>query len=653
MWIPRALALLVLVPSLSAQSPRGSSPPPTPHAMLAAEYARGSDTRVLDAGVSSGDTVLQRLAARAFGRMERGEFAGRLTPLLTSPAASVRREAAQAFGQMNVAIEFDALLNREKDLSVRAAIYETIGRAPTARGAAGPSATPAATPSPSPSLVAVLTRGLDESGLEARVGAARGMESLLRRTARSARPSAETVGAIRRALQQSLRSVPQSAQSMELSQLLLLALTAAADRDSMTFALALRDTSAQVRRLAVAAARQWVEDPSPLVRYQALRVAGTCARATSALRDSSAHVVLTAIDVLGEKGCEAVRVDSLVNSGANWRVQTRALMVLARLDSSKARAALPRLAQSPVWQARAWSANAAKLLRDSSALRTLARDPEPNVAIAAMSTHDDALTALRGTHSGLVLAGANFLKTSPRLAASAPAIADAVLRLSARRVATNRDPRIALLQRLHEAADSATAARIAPLTRDLDPEVATLAAKVVSDRAHIAVSAQTVRYSPAPFPTAATLGALRGATAVVRVKGLGTLELALLPDDAPVTVATFVQLAERGAFNGLTWHRIVPNFVVQGGSPGADEYDGITATFLRDEVGFARHARGTFGISTRGRDTGDGQLFINLVDNFRLDHDYTVFATMRRGFEVMDRIQEGDIIESITITRRR
>ncbi len=647
MWMSRAFALLMLVPSLSAQPPRGLSLPPTPHAILAAEYARGTDTRVLDAAVASGDTVLQRLAARAFGRMERAEFAARLTPLLTSPAVSVRREAVQALGQMNVAIEFDALLSREQEPTVRAAIFETIGRAPVTRGAAA-----VATP-PSPALIAALTRGLDESGVDARVGAARGIESLMRRTARSTRPSPETLGAVRRALQQSLRSVPQSAQSAELSQLLLLALTASADRDSVTLALALRDTSAQVRRLAVAASRQWVDDPSPMVRYQALRVAGTCERATSALRDSNEHVVLTAIDVLGEKGCESARVDSLVKGGANWRVQTRALVVLAKLDPTKARAALARFAQSPVWQARAWSAMAAKIVRDSSTLRTLARDPAPNVAIAAMSTHDDALTALRGTHSGLVFAGANFLKGSPRLGASAPAIADAVLRLSARRVATNRDPRIALLRRLHEAADSLTAARMAPLTRDLDPEVATLAAKVVSDRAHMATTAHTVRYSPAPFPSAATLGALRGATAVIRLKGLGTLELALLPDDAPVTIATFVQLAERAAFNGLTWHRIVPNFVVQGGSPGADEYDGITSTFLRDEVGFARHARGTFGISTRGRDTGDGQLFINLVDNFRLDHDYTVFATMRRGFDVMDRIQEGDVIESITITRRR
>ena len=116
-------------------------------------------------------------------------------------------------------------------------------------------------------------------------------------------------------------------------------------------------------------------------------------------------------------------------------------------------------------------------------------------------------------------------------------------------------------------------------------------------------------------------------------------------------MGVFAQLAESGQYDGLTFHRIVPNFVIQGGSPGADEYDGRTREFMRDEVGFARNARGTIGISTRGRDTGDGQIYFNLVDNVRLDRDYTVMATMRRGLDVMDRIQAGDVIERIEIVR--
>ena len=63
-------------------------------------------------------------------------------------------------------------------------------------------------------------------------------------------------------------------------------------------------------------------------------------------------------------------------------------------------------------------------------------------------------------------------------------------------------------------------------------------------------------------------------------------------------------------------------------------------------------ARGTLGISTRGRDTGDGQLFFNLVDNIRLDHDYTVFAEVTQGIEVVDGILEGDRIAKIEVIAR-
>jgi cyclophilin family peptidyl-prolyl cis-trans isomerase len=71
--------------------------------------------------------------------------------------------------------------------------------------------------------------------------------------------------------------------------------------------------------------------------------------------------------------------------------------------------------------------------------------------------------------------------------------------------------------------------------------------------------------------------------------------------------------------------------------------------YLRDEVGLVSHDRGTIGISTRGRDTGDAQLFLNVVDNPRLDHDYTVFARIISGLDVADRILECAVIDRIEI----
>jgi len=105
------------------------------------------------------------------------------------------------------------------------------------------------------------------------------------------------------------------------------------------------------------------------------------------------------------------------------------------------------------------------------------------------------------------------------------------------------------------------------------------------------------------------------------------------------------RLARAGSLDGLTLHRMAPNFVLQGGSPGANEHAGHGA-FTRDEVGLAPNWRGTVGLSTRGRDTGDGQIYVNLVDDVRLDHDYTILGVVTAGMDVVDGVLEGDVIRS-------
>jgi cyclophilin family peptidyl-prolyl cis-trans isomerase len=127
------------------------------------------------------------------------------------------------------------------------------------------------------------------------------------------------------------------------------------------------------------------------------------------------------------------------------------------------------------------------------------------------------------------------------------------------------------------------------------------------------------------------------------MRGDGAIVIDLFSELAPLNAWRFVRLARQGYFDGLTFHRWEPNFVVQGGSPGANEYAG-DGPYTRDEVG-GSHWRGTLGVSTRGRDTGDGQIFINLVDNVRLDHDYTVLGEVLDGMDVVDRLLEGAVIE--------
>jgi cyclophilin family peptidyl-prolyl cis-trans isomerase len=118
-------------------------------------------------------------------------------------------------------------------------------------------------------------------------------------------------------------------------------------------------------------------------------------------------------------------------------------------------------------------------------------------------------------------------------------------------------------------------------------------------------------------------------------------------DVAPIMCARILALVRAHYYDGLTWHRVEPDFVIQGGSPGANEYVGFPR-FFRDELGTVPHVRGAVGMSTRGHDTGDAQWFINLKDNLRLGDDYTVFGDVIGGIDVVDGILEGDSIETIT-----
>ena len=119
-----------------------------------------------------------------------------------------------------------------------------------------------------------------------------------------------------------------------------------------------------------------------------------------------------------------------------------------------------------------------------------------------------------------------------------------------------------------------------------------------------------------------------------------------------MTAVRFLRLSNANYFDGLTFHRVVPNFVVQGGSPGANEYMG-DGPYLRDEIGTLTHTTGMVGLSTRGRDTGDAQLFINLVHNPRLDFEYTIFgAASGPSLQRIWDIAEGDVIRDVRWERR-
>ena len=133
-------------------------------------------------------------------------------------------------------------------------------------------------------------------------------------------------------------------------------------------------------------------------------------------------------------------------------------------------------------------------------------------------------------------------------------------------------------------------------------------------------------------------------TNIVMTTTQGEIMIELFSKELPITTGSFLSLVDEGYFDGLTFHRWEPNFVIQGGSPGANEYAG-DGPYTRDEVGLVPHWRGTVGLSTRGHDTGDAQIFINLINNVRLNHDYTIFGLVVEGMEdVVDLVVEGDVI---------
>ena len=129
----------------------------------------------------------------------------------------------------------------------------------------------------------------------------------------------------------------------------------------------------------------------------------------------------------------------------------------------------------------------------------------------------------------------------------------------------------------------------------------------------------------------------------------GTFVIELLPDEAPLTVDNFVQLARRGYFNNVSFHRVVPNFVVQGGDPRGDG-NGGPGYQIRCEINTVPYDRGAVGMALSGKDTGGSQWFVTHAPQPHLDGGYTVFGRVVEGQEVVDRITRGDTIRSVVVT---
>lgn len=130
----------------------------------------------------------------------------------------------------------------------------------------------------------------------------------------------------------------------------------------------------------------------------------------------------------------------------------------------------------------------------------------------------------------------------------------------------------------------------------------------------------------------------------------GDITLTLFPNEAPKTVANFAKLAKEGFYDGLTFHRVIPNFVIQGGCPNGTGTGGPGYTIPCEVEGNPhKHGTGALSMAHRGPNTGGSQFFITHSPQPHLDGVHTVFGQVESGMDVVNAIQQGDQMLKVTI----
>jgi cyclophilin family peptidyl-prolyl cis-trans isomerase/HEAT repeat protein len=213
------------------------------------------------------------------------------------------------------------------------------------------------------------------------------------------------------------------------------------------------------------------------------------------------------------------------------------------------------------------------------------------------------------------------------------------------------DTRATALEALAKYGAAASEATLRTALGDKDWAVRVKAAELLKTLDPSVETAHAIR--PAPVNGSATYDgpALTAPTVSPHVfieteKGIIEIELDVL--DAPITTSNFIALARKGFFDGLSFHRVVPNFVVQGGDPRGDG-DGGPGYTIRDELNQEPYVRGTVGMALAWRDTGGSQFFITHSPQPHLDARYTVFGRVVDGLDVVDAINQWDVMKRVRV----
>lgn len=413
-----------------------------------------------------------------------------------------------------------------------------------------------------------------------------------------------------------------------------------------------------------------LKDPSGVIRYEALRAyvrreakAHGCQPLVDLLNDRDTHMMLAAIDALGD-ACkededitkrlqEEVRVPPAVGP---WHRDTHTFVTVAKRSPERVEQFMTAFTTHPVFWVRMYSVHAVVAAKDVAQLEKLALDADDNVREAALAPllvlkkekTDPVLIADLGRNDVQLLRSAAILaKAAPSEGALTTALIGALLRLTSEGKESSRDGRLALIDALGSHATPRDVETLKPLLKDFDPLVAAATATLLSR-----LSGSELKANPAPVRRGWSQQFTNVAKQCVSV-GLSSgqsFRMQMDPSGAPIAADRFLKLAlVDHYYDGLSIHRVVPNFVIQAGSPGANEYSGHKE-YMRDEVALPNVA-GSVGLSIRGRNTADGQFYVNLVNNARLDRGYTIFAhVFGDDMDVLGTIEEGVVMQKITST---
>ena len=657
------LGLLLAAPPLP--------PPPVPRMekltrLLAAEDRRDLTTDV-KLGLADSDRSVRRRAALAAGRIGDAGAVPALIPLLQDSELEVRQMAAFALGLIGEPLAVDPLLAALKDPEpvVRGRAAEALGQIGDARAA--PAIAQMVVGALPPKAPLVTVRGDDPASLtdpwlEPRLG----VFALARlKDARSAQAALLSAGKPRF----DWWAATWTAMRLENPALRPLLLAAVTSTDALSRAYGARGLGALKDPADLDTLLPLLRDRDETVVVNAVRAVALLGEAravppVSALLRSPSSVLrveaLKALSVLPPDRGLRERVIAEVGSPEPW-MRAAALQALARMEREDFALVLANLDPDPAWFVRAGLAAALAIAGDeASQARLLAMLKDDDVRVLPYVL--EALRQARGPDSvdtlrrhldhpdfAVRMAAADQLAAlkvtglSEALAASL-ARAKGDVEMDARLslvtlLAIQKDARAAALLREIASGDSAR-----PVRERAARELRALGETPPAPGPE-PVTRPALDYLEALAPYEAAAGSVYTPRVFLQMKQ-GRVEIHLNVVEAPLMSATFLDLARRGYFDGLTFHRVVPGFVVQGGDPRGDG-NGGPGFALRDEIGQRPYGRGVVGMALSGKDTGGSQLFITLAPAPHLDGRYTVFGWVASGMDVVDKIRPGDVIEKV------